>query len=207
MRRMTKRRERMRPDTRPRWDDPDLKVVGPDGELYTAEEISEAHQECMQFNRAPTWRRDPSYAWRERAIRFREARAAAIAKQQKIDDNKKLAVGRESTEQRERADHAESTARDERAARKESTASRERVEANESTVRQERAVIGESTEHVERAVLQESAEGEERAETRESTDQRERGPPALKPAEGPLPPRPPPKNAPKARKRRKTPPC
>lgn len=184
MRRMTKRRERMRPDTRPHWDDPDLKVVGPDGELYTAEEISEAHQECMQFNRAPTWRRDPSYAWRERAIKFREARAAAIAKQQKIDDSKKLVARKESTEGvervvlregiegTERADHVESTARDERAA------------TIESTVNGERAANGESAEKSERG-----------------------RPLALKPAGGLLPPIPPPKSAPRPRKRRKSPSC
>lgn len=50
----------LKPDTRPRWNDPDLKVLYR-GKYYTAEEYQILCQHAMIFDMSPSYKSDVTY--------------------------------------------------------------------------------------------------------------------------------------------------
>lgn len=55
------RRRRLPPDTRPKWNDPDLPVTSLNG-TFTANEVQAwAKERCDEYDRQPAWVR---YLWR-----------------------------------------------------------------------------------------------------------------------------------------------
>jgi len=64
-----RRRRRLPPDTRPRWNDPDLPVYYDVRGPYPAENIRQISAQFLETKQVPNWKKDRTYDLKNRPLK------------------------------------------------------------------------------------------------------------------------------------------